>query len=170
MKIMLLAPIVLCFSAIAFAESVPSAPETSEAKFIRLNHQIEQDPLSDSDKSVRGWLLKWAIDSKDITVIACDVLGNVSRDDIPYNGIYVTQMMFGNAAYQISHPDKRNDLLATQLAGARSSLQAYTSILTSHPEARVPHFDDLINKDKAGTLEAYLEPVVADKCKETGGG
>ena len=169
MRRLLFTALPLCFFVASLAASAQSAPETDEAKFVRLTHQIEQHPLSDSDKSIRGWLLQWAMDSQDITVLACDILGNVSGDEVPYSGIYTTQMMFGNAAYQISHPDKRSDLLATQLAGARSSLIAYTSIIASHPEARIPHFDDLISKDKAGELETYLAPIVADKCSESGG-
>ena len=165
----LIAIILLCTWVAPFATDAQTALGADEAKFVRLTHQLRQDPLGDSDKSIRGWLLKRAIDSQDITVEACDILGILSGDETPYSGVYTTQMMFGNAAYQISHPEKRSDLLATQLAGARSSLQAYISILASHPEARIPHFDDLINKDKAGKLGAYLAPIVADKCSESGG-
>ena len=159
----------LLLSLASFTASAQSAPETDEAKFIRLTHQLEQDPLGDADKSKRSWLLRWAMDSQDVSVLACDILDTVSGDDDPYNGIYTLQMIFGNAAYQISNPDKRGDLLATQLAGAHSSLKAYTSILANHPDARVPHLDDLINKDEANTLEAYLAPIIAEKCKDPGG-
>jgi len=145
-----------------------SVTESDEARFLRLTQQLEERPLGDADKSVRSWLIQWAMDSKDVSVVACDILGTLEDDDAN-NGIYTTQMIFGNAAYQISHPDNRKDLLATQLAGARSALRAYSSILAAHPEARNQHLDELVAQDEAGTLERRLEPVVADKCNNSGG-
>ena len=169
MRILFATVFLLCTPVVPLAASAQADPEADEAKFVRLTNQLEQDPLGDADKSIRSWLLQWAVDSKDITVTVCDILGTVSGDDLPYSGIYTTQMMFGNAAYQIGHPDKRGEILATQLAGARSSLNAYTSILASHPESRNAHLDDLIKEDKAGNLEKYLAPVIADKCNKSGG-
>jgi hypothetical protein len=145
------------------------SPETDEAKFIRLTQQLEETPLSDTDKTVRSWLLQWAIDSQDITVLACNVMRPVPADDVPNSGVFVTQMMFGNAAYQISHPDKREDLLATQLAGVRSALKAYASILAKDPKARIPQFDELLQKDKDRALEAYMAPIVDKECSQSAG-
>jgi hypothetical protein len=152
------------------ADEAESGAETDEAKVVRLAGHLESYPLSDTDKSIRTWLLDWATETQDITVILCDILGTASEEeDFPYSAIYTTQMIFGNAAYQIRHPDKRGDLLATQLAAARSSLKAYHSILAAHPEARIPHFDELSRKDAAGNLESYLAPVVAKTCNDGGG-
>ena len=145
------------------------SPETDEAKFVRLTQHLEEAPLSDADKSIRSWLLQWAIDSQDITVLACNVMRPVPADDVPNSGAFVTQMMFGNAAYQISHPDKREDLLATQLAGVRSALKAYASILAQDPQARIPRFDELLQEDKDGTLEAHMAPIVDKECSQSGG-
>ena len=145
------------------------APETDEAKVVRLTSHLEDHPLSDTDKSIRSWLLQWATETQKITVVVCDILGTVSAEESPHRGIYTTQMIFGNAAYQITHPDKRGDLLATQLAAARSSLKAYNSILATHPESRIPHLDELTTKDKSGGLESYLAPIVAEKCNDSGG-
>lgn len=168
MRILMATVFLLCTAVIPLTASAQADPETDEAKFVRLTTQLEQDPLGDSDKSIRSWLLQWAVDSKDISVIVCDILGTISGDDLPYDGIYTTQMMFGNAAYQIAHPDKRGDVIATQLAGARSSLNAYISILVSHPGARNAHLDELIKEDMAGNLGNYLSPVIADKCNKSG--
>ena len=144
--------------------------DKDEEKFVRLTQQLEAAPLSDTDKSMRSWLLQWATDSPDITVLVCDVMDFVTVKETANSGIYTTQMMFGNVAYQISNPDKRNDLLATQLAGVRSALKAYESILAKDPEAKISHFDELLKKDKDGTLSDYLAPVVEKKCSESGGG
>ena len=146
-----------------------TSAQSEEAKFIRLTHQLEMAPLSDTDKSMRSWLLQWAMNSQDITVIACDVMGLAPAGDAPNSGIYVTQMMFGNAAYQISHPDKKADLLATQLAGVRSALKAYESILAKDQNARIPHLDDLLQQDKDGTLATHMAPIIDKECSQSGG-
>lgn len=144
------------------------ATETDEAKFVRLTRHLEQQPLSDTDKSMRTWLLDWAAESPDITVVVCDVLGNL-HEESEHNGIYVTQLVFGNAAFQIAHPDQRDDVQATQLAAARSALAAYRSVLAVEPDARIPVLDELLAKEDAGTLESHLTAVVAEKCTNDDG-
>ena len=163
-----LLPLLLA-SQVLQAMETHGAPEADGAKVIRLTSHLENYPLSDTDKSIRKWLLQWLIETKEITVVVCEILGANFGEELPHNGIYALQMAFGNAAYQIAHPDKRGDMLATQLAAARSSLKAYGSILEEHPEARIPHFDELLSKDKSGNLESYLAPVVTEKCNDSGG-
>ncbi|MCD9027899.1 hypothetical protein LDO26_06730 [Luteimonas sp. BDR2-5] len=169
MKRLCVLPVLLLASLALQATETQSAPEADEAKVVRLTSHLENHPLSDTDKSIRSWLLQWATETQDITVVVCNILGTASGEDLPYSAIYTTQMIFGNTAYQIAHPDKREDLLATQLAAARSSLNAYNSILDSHPEARIPYLDELTSKDRSGSLESYLAPVIAEKCDDSGG-
>jgi hypothetical protein len=154
------------FMTLAPAALAESAPETDEAKFIRLTRHLEEQPMSDVDKSMRTWLIDWAAESEDITVLVCDVLDTLSGEELPHVSLYTVQMIFGNAAFQIANPDKRDDLLATQLAAARSALKAYSAVLAGDPTARIPHLDHLIEKDAAGTLESHMSVVVADKCAD----
>jgi hypothetical protein len=145
------------------------ALETDEEKFVRLTRQLETQPLADSDRSTRGWLLKWATESKDVSVLICDVLGPIPKQDVPHSGELLLQMLFGNAAFQISHPDRKTDLTATQIAGVRSSMAAYSSIIAKHPDAHIPYFDELLSKETSGALDTFLAPVVADKCSKSAG-
>jgi hypothetical protein len=161
-----LLPICLLLAFAAQASDTPPPPaETDEAKFIRLTTQLEQDPLGDPDKSVRTWLLNWATESKDVSVLACDVLGPTIKQDVPNGPDLITQYLFGNAAFQIAHADQRNDLVATQFAGIRSSMRAYSSLLVHFPDARIKYYDSLLAKDRDGTLEAFLKPIIIKKCK-----
>ena len=160
------ASLLVSFSAAAIS---PDSSDNGEEKFIRLTHQLEDAPLGDTDKSIRTWLIQWTVDSQDIAVVACDVMDSLSESKTPNAGIYTTQMMFGNAAYQIANPDKRDDLVATQLAGVRSALKAYQSVLAKDPGARILHFDELMKKDKDGTLQEYLTPIIDTKCSKQDG-
>ena len=164
---MIAALLFLGFSAAALAQG---APETAEQKFVRLTRQLEQAPLGDADKSTRSWLLDWVVDSPDISVVVCEVMGPLADEDTPNAGIYALQMMFGNASFQISNPGRRSDQLALQAAGVRSALKAYQSVLAGDPDARIKQFDALLAKDKAGTLDAHLAPLVEKNCGETSGG
>lgn len=146
--------------------------ETDEAKFVRLTTFLESNPLADKYKSIRSWLINWAVESQSINVVACDSLGLLSSQDnhdTHYESVLVTQSMFGNAAFQITHPDKKSDSLRTQVAGVVSSLKAYSSIVGAHPEARIPHMDDLLRKRQDGTLEKFMAPIITEKCVEGSG-
>jgi len=159
----------LCLFVAPWTATAESTAETDEAKFVRLTRHLEAHPLSDTDKSMRTWLIDWAAESEDITVMVCDILGTLSDKEAPHNGIYITQLVFGNAAYQIAHPDKRDDLVATQMAAARSALAAYRSVIAEDPGARIPKLDDLLAKDAEGTLDSHLGGVIAGKCSDGDG-
>ena len=152
---------------IAFLASATSTPaaETNEAKFIRLTEQLERDPLGDADKSVRTWLMDWVAESKEITVVVCDILGPIPTEKVPYGAELFTQSLFGNAAFQIAHPEQMQNKVAAQLAGVRSLLRAYAAILAKDPDAHIPYFDRLLTEDRGGSLEALLTPTIDQKCK-----
>ena len=156
--------ILLLVSPFSFADTQNPESEKDDAKFVRLTHQLEQDPLGDADKSTRGWLLQWATESKDVYVLVCGTLGPIPEQNSTHSGILLLQMLFGNASFQILHPDRKNDLTATQLAGVRSAMQAYSSIISKHPNAHIAYFDELLSKDKTGDLEQFLTPIIAEEC------
>lgn len=143
--------------------------ETDEAKFIRLTQLLEIDPLGDKDKGMRTWLIGWAAESPDVSVAVCDTLGLISEQDVPYGPELLTQSIFGNAAFQIAHPKDKDNFLLTQLAGVASSLKAYASIIVQHPQARIPHLDDLLQKQQMGSLEHHMALVIEKKCNEQTG-
>ena len=139
--------------------------ESSESKFVRLTRQLEADPFSDSDKAIRTWLIDWASESSSVTVTICDVLGPVPGEEVPFGSTLLTQMIFGNAAFQIENPTQRADTIAVQTAGVRSSLNAYRSILSTHPEASIDYFDTLAKQQDANTLDSYLKPIIEKGCE-----
>jgi hypothetical protein len=168
MRIVPIVAVTLVLALHAAPAAAQAQHESDESKFMRLTRQLEQSPLGDTDKSTRTWLLQWAQASKDVTVRFCKVLDPVPGEDVPNSGILATQQIFGNAAYQISHPDRRGDLQATQLAGARSALRAYAALLAKDPKARIPRMDELLRNEAAGTLDTTLAPVIGKQCAATG--
>lgn len=150
----------------AFGQAESFVTESAEETFVRLTRQLEARPLADTDKSQRTWLLDWATQSKDVAVVVCDILGPIPSEEHPFGSHLLTQMLFGNAAFQITHPESRADTVAVQIAGIESSLAAYSSILDAHPESRIPYFDDLLEKQKDGLLINAMTSVILERCGE----
>ncbi|HWU53708.1 MAG TPA: hypothetical protein VN153_12945 [Tahibacter sp.] len=148
------------------AAAASQSAETDEQKFVRLTAQLETNPLGDADKSVRGWLMQWATESKDVSVTVCDILGPIPGEDVPHGSEILTQYLFGNAAFQIAHPDRKKEQAAAQIAGVRSAMRAYSALLAEDPQAHIAYFDTLLAQERSGTLEASLVPLIAQKCEK----
>ncbi|MFT3806306.1 hypothetical protein [Arenimonas sp.] len=161
-----LLPLFLAFGSVMALAQGGKAVETDAQKFVRMTRSLEADPSMDKDKSMRSWLLKWATDSPDVYVDIC--LGllwpSAQERDTPHAGALVLQYTFGNAAFQIEHPDQAKDKHAVQIAGVRSALKAYAAILKKDPSAKNPYFDDLLAKDKAGKLDQELHGRIDAAC------
>ncbi|HEY1139006.1 MAG TPA: hypothetical protein VGE88_02215 [Lysobacter sp.] len=71
---------------VVFTTAAASSPEkAADAQtFIRFTRELERQPLSDTDKSKRRWLMKYVEESDDIVVNVCDVLGPLPSDVVPY--------------------------------------------------------------------------------------
>ena len=155
--------------AISFAGVTGAAPaqavaESDSQKFVRITRFLEAHPLQDESKELHGWLIDWATKSPDVVVDVCDILGPIPKETVPYGSNLLTQYMFGNAAFQIEYPDKKDSALDVQLAGIESLLRSYVSLLAIDAKARIPYFDDLLERQKNGSLREFMTPIIAAKC------
>lgn len=157
----------LLTTAFLLASGVPAnaqGGETDAATFVRLTRALEADPMRDTTKEIRGWMMAWATETKDVSVKICVVMDLIPQKDEPYSAILMLQSLFGNAAYQIEQPGKKMDQLAQQVAGVESMLKAYSSLLRAHPEKHFAVLDMLVMRQDAGQLASYLAPQVKAKC------
>lgn len=141
-----------------------TAGETDAATFVRLTRALEADPMQDTTKEIRSWMMDWATETKDVSVKVCLIMDMIPAKEESYSAILMLQSMFGNAAYQIEHPGKKSDQLAQQVAGVESMLKAYTSLLRANPEKHFDGLDMLVKRQDAGQLASYLAPQVEAKC------
>ena len=144
--------------------------ESDKAKFVRLTQHLERFPLDPDARPMRTWLLEWAVRTPEVKVVICDFLEPAPDIDSHYGGMLLMQMLYGNAAWQIAHPEQRADAVAPQVAGVRSALKAYAEISIERPEARDAAFDTLVLADQRGTLEATLAPRILQRCGEEAAG
>jgi hypothetical protein len=148
--------------------SAPKTTETATVRAIRYTNILETDPLGENSIEMRRWLLQWITNTPDFTVIVCDILGPIPKDEtILYGPELLVQQMFGNVSYQINNPDN-TDKFSQQFAGVESLLKAYSAILAKDPKARIPYFDDLLSKQKQNLLKVHMVSVVANGCNANG--
>ena len=151
-------------SAAAFATPAAVATETDEAKFIRLTHAVEADPLAFARTPELDWLVHWLTEAPDVNVLLCNPSGLMDGPEGDEQSALLLLEMFGNAAWQIEHQGEPVDEVARQLAGARSALRGYEALRKANPALHVAAYDTLAAQEAAGTLEAYFAPRALEAC------
>ena len=124
------------FCVLSTALPVAAQQETDEAKFVRLTRQLDQEPLRDTDKQMRAWMMQWLTETPTLTVTVCNIVGLLDQPLVPNADILFGQTMFGNGAYQIEHPGERSLPLTQQVAGVTSALRSYEALVAKDPDAR----------------------------------
>jgi len=156
-----------------FAATVVLLAANADARTQTLSHEqvikavafLEQRPNDETAPALRSLLVDWEDKSRDVVDYVCpEVLAPIPADDVPNSSELLGQFIFGSAAFQLAHPDQKGKLQPGQLAGMRSMLRAYQSMLALDQAARIPRLDELSAKEADGTLPAYLAPVVAAGC------
>ena len=145
------------------AQDAPPRPGEAEQFVVRFTRALEVDPLGESSSRVRGTLIEWLQNTKDYTVVVCDILGPIPAEKPPHSAELLVQQMFGNVAYQIEHPGEK-DRNRLQLAGVESVLKAYSAIRAEDAQARIPYLDGLLAERKKGTLAQHMGPIIAKGC------
>jgi hypothetical protein len=168
MQLRLLATIVFCASgAVQAAGPAKPLPSDDERKVVELTRQLEARPLAQGSKEARAWLIGWITRAPQLQINLCDTLQVMKRDkEYAWTSKLVVQTMFGMAAWELEHPASRGMDLEVQLAGVRSALHVYESILREHPEAKFAPMDLLAAHEAAGDLSAHMHGVVAVECRQ----
>jgi hypothetical protein len=136
----------------------------SSAEAVHLIQSLEEAPLGLNAKLVRSDLIDWAAETKDVTITVCDVLGPIPGSELPYGPELLVQAMLGNGAFQVEHPESKDNEHKAQLAGIGSMLRAYEKILDTDPSAHIPLYDEWLTDLKAGRLEEKVTPSIQQKC------
>ncbi|KFZ37762.1 hypothetical protein HR45_07850 [Shewanella mangrovi] len=135
------------------------------ADVIAMTQQLEQRPLAQEADGLRQQLFDWTRESDAVMINVCDILGPIpSREHLPYANELLVQSFFGNAAFQLQHPNSKNDQFKTQLAGVSSMLRAYANIIKQDKQAHIPEYDHWLQLLQSGKLAAELRPEIAQKC------
>jgi hypothetical protein len=153
--------LLLSISYSALAQNEPKrGPSTAEERqrFLALTRKLEQTPLDKSLYAEKKWALQWIEDIPDINVTPCPtVLGvDLIASRYRYSSNLLYQVLFGNVAFLIEHPDKKGDTVAQYTAGVESALKAYKGILRADPVVSRP-LEDLLHKQSEGKLADFVK-------------
>ena len=130
---------------------------------LKINKELEADPLAPQYRADRAWLIQWIQDIPDITVQICvdPVEGN---SNYRYSRELLLQKTFASAAYIIEHSVRDRDDISVETAGIEGALKAYESILKKYPQAHSPYWDRLLKKRDNGTLRDYVTRYMESAC------
>lgn len=143
--------------------------ETDTAKAVRYARALEAAPLADNALDMRKWLLRWILETPDYTVLVCNMLDIPDDEKGTLSGELMVQMMAGNVAWQIEHP-QQNDDVSRQMAAVRSALKMYAAYVATDPKWKVSALDPVIERDRNGTLREHVAKKVAAGCNSENGG
>ena len=166
MKSIFLIAGVLFSSSLCAQTKAHQSPLTS-ADAVTFIRTLEQAPLAENARSVRSQLIDWAAETNDVTITVCDVLGPIPGTDVPHGPELLIQAMLGNGAFQLEHPESKDDEAKAQMAGISSMLRAYAKILESDPNAHIPLYDSWLSDLKAGKLAERVAPAIREKCVDS---
>ena len=150
---------------VATAASAAATPAEDRAQVLAYTASLEREPLAEDARAKRAWLINWIAEVPDLQVDVCDPMDILQYKDSEAASQALVQSMFGNAAYQIEHPEAKHDSVVVQEAGVNSALNAYESALAQGGKEHLPVLDALLAARKEGKLSEALAPQLKKSCK-----
>ena len=151
--------ILMCCSLAMAQDTAKRGTSTAEERqrFLEITRKMADSPLDPKLGPDRNWALQWLIAVPDINVDVCNApLGDFMNAQYQYTPQIIGQLTFSTGAFIIEHPDKAKDHGVQYVAGMEGALHAYKSILKSKPDAKAKELDDLLEKQKKGTLAEFV--------------
>ena len=156
MRQVLFGLVLLGLGAAAAAQAPPADAGVDKATVVANILALEKEPLRANAGEMRNALLRWLVDTQDVTVVVClDAVGNPENLG-KYKRELLLQLTFSQAAFLIRNPAQKTPTVSAQLAGLEGTLRTYHALLTADPDARTPVLDDLQGKLDRGELEAHV--------------
>ena len=127
---------------------------------------LETKPFAKEAKDYRASLLYFLAEVPDISVTLCtNIFGEPKKFKGDYDAELTGQMAYSQAKFIIQNPDNAKDETAVYVAGVEGVLRTWESIKKEKPKAKFKLMDELLEKQKAGTLTEYVKTNAA-KCKK----
>jgi hypothetical protein len=138
------------------APAAGSGAGTQKSRVVEQVRSLEADPLQAGAARLRQRLFRYFVDAPDITITVCSgVLDPLASARQNYGTEIFTQQLLSSGAFLIENPGMARDRGTVHAAGVAGALKAYEAILRTHPEARRPLLDELVQLREAGNLVAH---------------
>lgn len=151
------------------ADKPKREPSTQEerAKAVEIAHRLEADPLGKDAKDLRSAMIGWLTEVPDLKLVVCDLVPELlqTKKDKNFSAELFGQGIVSAGGFVAEEPSLSNDILLVNTAAVEGILNAYQSILKSHPEAKWPVLDDLIKKRVTGDIPDFARDASL-RCKQ----
>ncbi len=164
MRRFFIAVLLLFMSAPLFAQGGKPSTKEERDRAVQIAHKLEANPLDESLKPDRVWLLKWASDASDFTVSLCAGKSEFRKKNYKYGAELTFQKLASATAFIVEHPDQQQDKVAQELAAVNGTLNAYEAILKVDPKGHTEYWDDLLKRRQDGNLKEFVSNYVASEC------
>lgn len=151
-------------------ERGPSTPAERQ-RALTVIQALEQDPVSPALAQDREWVNHWILEVPDIQVSICTSIIKPlleEKNTDPRRALQL-QNLLAMAAFKMQSPDRADDPIQVQMAGAEGMIRAYANIVQRMPAYKSEFMESLKSKKRDGTLEAYVR-LGASECRARGAG
>lgn len=150
-------------SLISGVRSGTASGTPDRAHWVEITHKLENNPLDEDLDRQGAAVIKEIEDDHAIRVALCPpLLFDFNGMKYVYSRVITRQFMLASTAFMVEHPDaadnsNRENRRLKDVAALKSVLKAYTSILSTKPEARQKLLDDLLRQETEGKLPDYIK-------------
>jgi len=148
----------LCCVCSAKAQNKPPSTPEQKKQAVEMVTFLESNPFAKEAKDYRRTLFLFLVEAPDITIKLCtNVLGESKQLKGDYETEVVNHLMFSQAKFIIENPDKAQDDAAVYVAAVEGVLRTWQAVKTAKPKAKFALMDELVEKQKAGTLAEHVQ-------------
>lgn len=116
---------------------------------------LETAPLSKDTSKIAERALRWAIETDEVSLIACGGTFSLFSDKKnKHSSLMTMAYTIGMAAHKIENPSK--DESSVQLAGLETALKAYEKAVSEKPKTKSDQVEALLTKRSNGELPAII--------------
>lgn len=154
------------------ASSHPRATTTPEQRqrVVRVTRALESVPFGETATANREWALSLIDHAPDIfPLIRARMFSDVADAPVPDRRPLYAQFVFGFVTFQLENPDRAGDGAAVYHAGLASCLHVYRTALERDSSNRIKFLDVANEQERGGTLQQYVERLVAEQLPEARG-
>ena len=125
--------------------------------FIKASRFLEEKPFDKQAKDVRAWAVRWAVETKEVTVILCGgkIPEAILDKKAKFGTELVGQYLIAMTAFKLQNPANKDEN-AAQLAGLESIVRTYQTMLKENPKAKTEKLDNLVTQSGNGELEKMV--------------
>jgi hypothetical protein len=150
----------LLFGTLAVVGSTVAVSEVSEEwkEVLSRIDVLQANPLAADAKEQGAWLVKWIINSKQVSVTLCAPLTvELTKKGDEVGGLLAVHSLLGATEYAMTTPADQQSKSKMYGASMNGALDAYQKAVGVNENLRRKHVDEVLKVREAGQLDEYVQ-------------